>query len=85
MTRRIGQYWDLRMTDNKTGLLRERVVSIDALRGFDMFFLIGGFAIIRAVCDWDSQLQRHRGLATDGWIGMIENCAYFQELPDEPK
>ena len=40
------------MNENQTGLLSERVVSIDALRGFDMFFLIGGFAIIRAVCEY---------------------------------
>lgn len=52
MTRHGGRNVDLPMNDSETGLLRERIVSIDALRGFDMFFLIGGFAIIRAVCGY---------------------------------
>lgn len=30
----------------------ERLVSIDALRGFDMFWIIGGDALARAVCKW---------------------------------
>jgi len=29
-----------------------RLVSIDALRGFDMFWIIGGDALMRAVCAW---------------------------------
>ena len=31
--------------DNKPGILQDRVLSIDALRGFDMFWIIGGGAI----------------------------------------
>ncbi|WP_165251346.1 acyltransferase family protein [Paludisphaera soli] len=30
----------------------ERLVSIDALRGFDMFWIIGGDALARALCRW---------------------------------
>jgi len=30
----------------------ERLVSIDALRGFDMFWIIGGDALARALCKW---------------------------------
>jgi len=34
------------------GLPRGRVVSIDALRGFDMFWIIGGGAIAVRLCEW---------------------------------
>ncbi len=34
------------------GLPKGRVVSIDALRGFDMFWIIGGDALARNVCLW---------------------------------
>ncbi|OJW17920.1 MAG: hypothetical protein BGO49_30600 [Planctomycetales bacterium 71-10] len=30
----------------------ERLVSIDALRGFDMFWIMGGDALARALCKW---------------------------------
>ncbi|AMV40279.1 acyltransferase family protein [Planctomyces sp. SH-PL62] len=30
----------------------ERLVSIDALRGFDMFWIIGGDALARSICAW---------------------------------
>lgn len=38
------------MTGNQAG--PTRVVSIDALRGFDMFWIIGGDALFRAIFDW---------------------------------
>ena len=31
---------------------RERVYSIDALRGFDMFWIVGGDRLVRAIADW---------------------------------
>ncbi|APW58852.1 acyltransferase family protein [Paludisphaera borealis] len=30
----------------------ERLLSIDALRGFDMFWIIGGDALVRSLCKW---------------------------------
>ncbi len=32
--------------------IAERLLSIDALRGFDMFWLIGGAGLVRALIDW---------------------------------
>ncbi len=30
----------------------ERLTSIDALRGFDMFWIVGGDSAARAICKW---------------------------------
>ncbi|MBQ6534669.1 MAG: DUF5009 domain-containing protein [Opitutales bacterium] len=38
------------MAENIGGARPQRLASIDALRGFDMFFIIGGGAIITALC-----------------------------------
>ena len=37
------------MTDNTTGRIAGRVTSIDALRGFDMFWIMGGDSFFRAL------------------------------------
>ena len=39
------------MEEGQTGANDSRVVSIDALRGFDMFWIIGGGAFVRALAD----------------------------------
>ncbi len=40
-------------------LTKGRIMSIDALRGFDMFWIIGGAAIFRAPAEvWENPLTR---------------------------
>ena len=40
------------MADSTVRTASGRLVSIDVLRGFDMFWIIGGSALVRAVCQW---------------------------------
>lgn len=61
--------------DNKT----ERSLSIDALRGFDMFFIIGGAAIISSLCaafgcadGWIASQMKHVK-----WAGLAHHDTIF--------
>jgi predicted acyltransferase len=49
--------------DNENNLLKGRVMSIDALRGFDMFWIIGGGAIFRSL----HEAIQH---PATGWLGQ---------------
>jgi predicted acyltransferase len=57
----------------KNNTLKQRLLSLDALRGFDMFWIIGGDKLIREItkisgCEWDNVLgeQMHHV----SWVGF---------------
>jgi predicted acyltransferase len=69
--------------DNKT----ERLLSIDALRGFDMFFIIGGAAIISSLCaafgcadGWIASQMKHVK-----WAGLAHHDTIFPLFFSSPE
>src|SRR6516164_8560330 len=53
----------------------ERLVSIDALRGFDMFWIVGGEEFARALVDWGARYIP----ALNDWDGWsIKNIVHEQ-------
>src|SRR5262249_16243113 len=51
----------------------ERVVSVDALRGFDMFWIVGGEGLAEAIADWvggPTETFGHEQLAQGDWEGF---------------
>lgn len=61
-------------SQEKSNSLNQRLMSLDVLRGFDMFWIIGGGLLIRQItstsnCEWDSVLgeQMHHA----AWAGFL--------------
>jgi predicted acyltransferase len=59
--------------DKATGSTSERLVSIDALRGFDMFWIVGGEGLAEAIAGWIGEPTKsfaHEQLTHAAWAGF---------------